>query len=593
MEAGPRAAIAKVKAAARNVTAEPTFGTMWDILPGIVACLIVLVVPFLPDEKLSRLKLEAFEIGVFSLALIVGCQLVLFGADLNKNKSLRIAVGVWVLINSGLWFLSKEKSLATPELRRVIFASSAFFAFSFAGFSDLWKRRILICWAGAGSLLAFYGVLQSTGGIGPIQVPQMDRVIGTSGNPIFFAGFLVTTMFVTIEAISNSKILIIGLLIQGLALYHTQTRAAWLAFIAVLGLVVILRAGWKRVPLYMWGVALVGVGGFFVQTRHVWTRDQGHLLIWRDSLRMWKDFPLTGVGLGAFHTNFPTYAQADLKAKWPEGQVIINDAHNEFIQILSEAGLAGLLSFLVIPILFFLTIPFGWIPASVAAVFLQNFFSVDMRFSISLAGCFSLMGLLSSEKSEPSLNVTAPRVALATGWSAFLVAIVLPKLLLPYRAQQQVEATPNFFDQRLLDPAKTTSDLEELARQYPAEPSILEKLAYVYAKQIQLPGGKLDSVAARKAIDAYKRLIQIDPKRMAAYNNTANIYYTMGDVEQALSMWKLATEVDPTFLDAHLNLGKILYTKGRLKEAAAHFEKVLQIDPKNSEAIVYLKRMVE
>jgi TolA-binding protein len=51
--------------------------------------------------------------------------------------------------------------------------------------------------------------------------------------------------------------------------------------------------------------------------------------------------------------------------------------------------------------------------------------------------------------------------------------------------------------------------------------------------------------------------------------------------------------VDPTFLDAQLNLGKILYVKGKLKEAASHFESVLKIEPGNSEAIVYLKRMVE
>jgi tetratricopeptide (TPR) repeat protein len=144
-----------------------------------------------------------------------------------------------------------------------------------------------------------------------------------------------------------------------------------------------------------------------------------------------------------------------------------------------------------------------------------------------------------------------------------------------------------------LDPAKSILDLENLKAQYPKEPAILEKLAFVYAKEIKSADNKINLQNAEKAVQTYQELIQIDPKRVSAYNNTANIYYTMGHELEAIEFWEKAVHVDPTFLDAQLNLGKILYVKGKLKEAASHFESVLKIEPGNSEAIVYLKRMVE
>jgi tetratricopeptide (TPR) repeat protein len=199
----------------------------------------------------------------------------------------------------------------------------------------------------------------------------------------------------------------------------------------------------------------------------------------------------------------------------------------------------------------------------------------------------------SSDPNTLSNPKTPLKMGLSAGWVILLLVFVLPPILKPYRAQKEVSTAPGFFDQRLLDPAKSIAELENLKTQYPDEPALLEKLAYVYAKEIRTSDGLIDNSMAQQSIETYRHLIRVDPSRVGAYNNLANIYYTTGKIEEALSTWKEALSIKPDFIDAHLNLGKILYSRGQLKEAAQHFEHVLKIDPSNSEAIVYLKRMVE
>ena len=56
--------------------------------------------------------------------------------------------------------------------------------------------------------------------------------------------------------------------------------------------------------------------------------------IWRDTLTMIRKHPLIGVGLGAFETAYPIYSQSD-------GSLLVNAAHNDYLQVLAEGGVIG------------------------------------------------------------------------------------------------------------------------------------------------------------------------------------------------------------------------------------------------------------
>ena len=62
------------------------------------------------------------------------------------------------------------------------------------------------------------------------------------------------------------------------------------------------------------------------------TMDRGG--VWGDTLAMFRANPILGVGLGAFETVYPIYGKGD-------GSLLVQFAHNDYLQVLSDGGLIG------------------------------------------------------------------------------------------------------------------------------------------------------------------------------------------------------------------------------------------------------------
>jgi O-antigen ligase len=56
--------------------------------------------------------------------------------------------------------------------------------------------------------------------------------------------------------------------------------------------------------------------------------------IWKDTLKMFSERPILGAGLGAYEAVFPMYARHD-------GTFVVNYAHNDYLQALTDAGVVG------------------------------------------------------------------------------------------------------------------------------------------------------------------------------------------------------------------------------------------------------------
>ncbi len=588
---------------------------------------MIAVFPFLPDEKLNRLKLVSLQLGVLATLAAVGARAFATGRWPFSRRSEpgrpvadvaapALAVGVWVIINVLLALSSVDQALAMAELGRVALAGAAFAAFFAAGLNERWKTRALFTWTIAALLMSLYASLQRRGGLGPIDVPKMDRAIGTFGNPIFLSAYLVLSTFVAAGAMRKATsdgaryfgVSAVVMIVAAIA--ATGTRSAYLGLGAAAALSVFLVGSRDRLRIAI--SALVTIALAAVLSHPLWGREQAHLLIWRDTLRLVATHPWAGVGLGAFHVYFPAVAQPDLVAKWPQGSFVVNYAHNEYLQALAEGGPLLVASFLTIFVSFLLVVrtrarapvtPRSVVPLAlgVVAVAVQNFFSVDMRFTVSLASTFMVMGLAMSD-AECRPKWTAPmlhqwpagrRAVLAALWVATTGVLAYRLVLKPFVDQRGAAAAVDFFDERLLQPAKTIADLETLSTRYPKEPAIMEKLAYAYAKEMKGIDGKIDPDMTAKAIGAYQRVLEADSNRVSAHNNLGNIFYTAGRAEDAMAEWRRAAELDPAFIDPRLNLGKVLYVRGQLKEASAWLQAVLKIQPGHPEASLYLRRMVE
>lgn len=600
---------------------------LWESLPVVLLGAMLIALAIVPDEKLVRLKLVVLETGILSV-LWVGL-LIQFGSGTTQLFVHPILILVWAqaLLVLALAHLSQDQVVAGMEVRRMLICAGAFTAgLFFAPRSTEGLKKLLAAWTLGLALAATYGILQRFGGLGPVEVPRMDRVMSTFGNPIFLGSYLALSLPLAwglcFEEARKPFKMLAGLA-AGLGLWAlvlTQTRASLLALAAG-----ILIFGWAMEQPRGWpwtkglvrrkkqlGIALLALAGLhgllwfgapsytnawrgaYQSAKNLSERHQAHALIWRDTLSLWKDHKWLGSGPGTFHIEFPRYASEDLKKLWPETQVIVNYAHNEFLQTLAETGLIGLALFAGVIALFFLAAgrslreKFSPLTAALAAgagaVLVQNFFSVDMRFTISAALLYLTMGLALS-------GIARERTFVPPAWvrGAVFVALVVgiwplaQAVVAPYRAHQVVQAQPDFFE---TGNAGLASDIAQFQTQAQANPEAArpyEEMAYRYAKLKQWD----------KAITAFQKAVELDPKLFGAYNNLGNIHFLLKKKPEAITYYQKSLEIKPDQIDARLNLGKLLYTQGRLKEAAREFETVLRISPGNEEATLMLKQLVE
>jgi putative inorganic carbon (HCO3(-)) transporter len=125
----------------------------------------------------------------------------------------------------------------------------------------------------------------------------------------------------------------------------TQSRGAWLAFIAVLAVMPLLRWRWgwvltgvvfagSTVAIYFYGPLRFLESAFYNSAA---ASLEGRLEIWSRAISMIRDFPLSGVGMGSYgQVADALYPHFIL----PPGG--ITHAHNLFLQIAVDLGIPGL-----------------------------------------------------------------------------------------------------------------------------------------------------------------------------------------------------------------------------------------------------------
>jgi type IV pilus biogenesis/stability protein PilW len=91
-----------------------------------------------------------------------------------------------------------------------------------------------------------------------------------------------------------------------------------------------------------------------------------------------------------------------------------------------------------------------------------------------------------------------------------------------------------------------------------------------------------------KAIQAYQKVIELDPTYVEAYNNLGIIYQDIGDFDKALEAYQKAIEVNPKYEKAYNNLGILYFLNNRYEESAEAFQKALEINPGNIESYINL-----
>jgi O-antigen ligase len=326
----------------------------WVLVLGLCALLIFAVLAFGAVDEWSAF---AFEAGAASLFLIwAGQQVVSKELKLSQNPLYLPAFLFFVLIiaqvalrRSAYGYITKYEALQYVSYGIVLLIGAECVREEGA------RKIFALVMTVFGACYAFFALAQqltSNGKIFWVHSPQFHgSIYGSYVNHNHYAGLmemLVPIPFVVSmgHLFRGGKRALVGscaVLMAG-TIFLSGSRGGMLAFVLEMVLFAALTFGKKRSPRIALGSMAVCV---FILALLVFLGEGGRILgrlgdlspgirldITKDSLRMFFKRPVWGWGLGTFPTVYPTYRSFYTN-------LFVNEAHNDYAQLLVETGLLG------------------------------------------------------------------------------------------------------------------------------------------------------------------------------------------------------------------------------------------------------------
>lgn len=368
--------------------------TIWSRFIILMLCIAVVT------TTLAFGTVHSWSLGVFQLSAAV--VFVLWMVDAWRTRVLRVSKNFLQLPLLGFFALGLFQLLLTggaipdaagqtsgetaraftfdPNATRIVLVQIAALAVYFSAalaFIDTPRRlrlvaRLVVVF---GFVLAVYGLMQHF--VNPrtifwVREPKQAEPFGPYINRHHFAGYMELVLAMPLGllfagAIERDRMLLYAFAsaIMAIALVMTNSRGGMLSMVCeilFLALVaaavrtrrrrgeepedrrtrvraVATRAGLGFAMIIAVFAGVLYFGGDEALTRLLGTVDSsdpttGRTHFWSGTVEIIKDHPLTGAGLGAFSAAYPRYDTAN-------GNYRLEQAHNDYLQILSDGGIVG------------------------------------------------------------------------------------------------------------------------------------------------------------------------------------------------------------------------------------------------------------
>jgi O-antigen ligase len=348
------------------------FGTVhsWS-LAIFQACAGLVVVAWAADAwrtrrlRLSRNALQLPLLGLVALGIV---QLLPFGATPTDASALGAGA------SRALSFDPFTTRLVVVQIASLLVYFAAALAFVDSPRRLRLLARVFMIFGFALALFSMAQFFVSPDKIFGVRETTQSLGFGPFINRHHFAGYMELTLalplgFLFAGAVERDKRFIYAFLslIMALALVLTNSRGGILSLAAEFMFVLVVSAGVRRgvgdegrekerrgvrlrrvavraslgfvliIAFFLGAIFFGGEGALarFVGTVNADDPTTGRVEFWRATLHMIHDQPLTGVGLGAFGVAYSRYDQGN-------GRVYrLEQAHNDYLQIVSDAGVAG------------------------------------------------------------------------------------------------------------------------------------------------------------------------------------------------------------------------------------------------------------
>ncbi len=324
---------------------------------------------------------------------------------------------------------------------------------------------------------------------------------------------------------------------------------------------------------------------------------QARLYMYRNTVAMIRDNLLLGAGFGNFKYVYPRYRD---RGEWALSglDTRVEQAHSEYLQILSEVGIIGFLAFVWIL----------WRIGRMSWFILQQ---TDSRRRLFINSALTMGIVATLVQSAFDFNLQNPASGV-TFWMAigFLEVIY-----------QSVQKRQSPSEDRLFDLSLSSKRLRWMVGIgiliglfagvfYSMRPVVGDfylkrgrfysemkdwqsaffnferaSLFSPYNFDIYFHLGQTSDLLKDYdgSVTYYKRAIALHPYFIEARNNLGAVYIKLGQIDEAIEEFKGSIEINPYHPGLHNNLGYLYSKRNLLKKAIEEYHKALGLDPENAE----------
>ena len=624
------------------------------------------------------------KVMIFGLLVAVGIILFLFNIFTSKKyESFSSPILFWLLaVGGSMVAASLLGENFIRSLGGVYFRNNGIIIwFYLIGFFTLLGvilknkiegRRASIYAVGIGSIVAIIGIIQRFITVWPGLINKSGRIFSTIGNPIFLGAYLLFIFFLSLylyagSTLKKEKILLAASIIINLAaIYFIESAGILLGLI--LGLLVALisfsikEKSKRLIKLLILFVLIVSVAiGLFIKYQTVLMKSplagvlspldrivhmspkagtaETRLYAWGMGLKGVRENPWSGFGVA----NFETVADRFYNPKFLEhsfSETVWDTPHNIFIETASEQGIIGLLIFVGLLAMSFLSLKRNTmftgseksiLAGALTAYIAQGFFGINsISSSIML---FFVLALVTgnARRSEHKFIRSKWLMIILIGsvvmvmWSTAIKPLVAAFYL--NEAEKQVYIDGELWEENALrvlayrglyaddfkldlsrdilfwDGVDTLpyidlkkglltliASLEDSAKYFPNHFNYYYYLGQLY----QLLGERGEKEYFNKSEQALHRARQLSPDRQAVAFILGKNYFLAGELVKAREELEKIIKKFPNNLDGRLYYGLILSKLGQNEMAADQFILLAKADYKgeNSNFLLELGKII-
>ncbi len=318
------------------------------------------------------------------------------------------------------------------------------------------------------------------------------------------------------------------------------------------------------------------------------TLYDGRIDIWKDSLNIFKDFSITGAGIGTFSDIYPAY-KSILRDHF------VNYAHNDYLELAIEGGIFSLL--LAVCFIFSISLKsyrmflnrrdafavYMYMGSITGIIALLIHSVVDFNLHVGANGLwfFFLCGLAVSSSATPMRGRTLPsRLATIRSPSVKALAVAAVFIMLIATAGYNFSTlTGSFYFSHISDtqtdtqtPKTDLKRIEKIARYA----TMFDPLNGTYANAKASASLYLGNEVS--TLENLKKAIRLNPTNSYYLARLGNIYAGKGLSETADRLLSAAVRVDIFNAEYTLRYGAWLLSQSRMEEGLAQIKRALEID---------------